>query len=306
MWGNINGSFYVDLQRAKVFNYDGAIKGPAFYSQPVDKILYERFVKKNQGCKKWSGPLWSKKKPKRIYYLYKCTRYLVYLVPEFKSIACYEYTLHTGLLWAYLIVYFSACYLLVIPTHLALWQAKQTEHDKVWHSSTIKLQNCLPKCTLLRLSSLPMLIAQYVWPNSLTALTRSIPSWDNAQKKPVILLLSSRKWLETDFQDTVRCRRAAVASKTCRAAAMSLANGIVTVLKAWNGICGPDEVFSMAVLCTGEDAAKHNAWQNVQISAVILTDPARVGMWSSFGYLRRVLRSPRWHRPLSSNHLRRR
>ncbi|XP_030265539.1 putative malate dehydrogenase 1B [Sparus aurata] len=101
VWGNINGSFYVDLQRAKVFNYDGAIKGPAFYSQPVDKILYER------------------------------------------------------------------------------------------------------------------------------------------------------KWLETDFQDMVRCRRAAVASKTCRAAAMSLANGIVTVLKAWNGICGPDEVFSMAVLCTG-------------------------------------------------------
>lgn len=126
------------------------------------------------------------------------------------------------------------------------------------------------------------------------------------KKKPVILLLSSRKWLETDFQDMVRCRRAAVASKTCRAAAMSLANGIVAVLKAWNGICGPDEVFSMAVLCTGEDAAKHNAWQNVQISAVILTDPARVGMWSSFGYLRRVLRSPRWHRPLSSNHLRRR
>ncbi|XP_036947335.1 putative malate dehydrogenase 1B isoform X2 [Acanthopagrus latus] len=101
VWGNINGSFYVDLQRAKVFNYDGAIKGPAFFSQPIEKILFER------------------------------------------------------------------------------------------------------------------------------------------------------KWLETDFQDLVRCRRAAVASKTCRAAAMSLANGIVTVLKAWNGICGPDEVFSMAVLCTG-------------------------------------------------------
>ena len=31
VWGNINGSFYVDLQRAKVFNYDGAVKGPAFY-----------------------------------------------------------------------------------------------------------------------------------------------------------------------------------------------------------------------------------------------------------------------------------
>lgn len=52
MWGNINGSFYVDLQRAKVFNYDGAVKGPAFYSQPVDKILYERFGKrKNRGVR---------------------------------------------------------------------------------------------------------------------------------------------------------------------------------------------------------------------------------------------------------------
>ncbi|XP_073318727.1 putative malate dehydrogenase 1B [Pagrus major] len=101
VWGNISGSFYVDLQRAKVFNYDGAIKGPAFFSQPVEKILHER------------------------------------------------------------------------------------------------------------------------------------------------------KWLETDFQDLVRCQRAAVASKTCRAADMSLANGIVTVLKAWNGICGPDEVFSMGVLCPG-------------------------------------------------------
>lgn len=43
MWGNISGSFYIDLQRAKVFNYDGAIKGPAFFSQPVLKILHERF-----------------------------------------------------------------------------------------------------------------------------------------------------------------------------------------------------------------------------------------------------------------------
>lgn len=44
VWGNISGSFYIDLQRAKVFNYDGAIKGPAFFSQPVQKILHERFV----------------------------------------------------------------------------------------------------------------------------------------------------------------------------------------------------------------------------------------------------------------------
>lgn len=42
VWGNISGSFYIDLQRAKVFNYDGAIKGPAFFSQPVLKILHDR------------------------------------------------------------------------------------------------------------------------------------------------------------------------------------------------------------------------------------------------------------------------
>ncbi|XP_070786927.1 putative malate dehydrogenase 1B [Enoplosus armatus] len=101
VWGNISGSFYIDLQRAKVLNYNGAIKGPAFFSQPVQKILHER------------------------------------------------------------------------------------------------------------------------------------------------------KWLEADFQGLVCCQRASVASKTCRAAAMSATNGILTVLKAWNGICSPNEVFSMGVLCPG-------------------------------------------------------
>lgn len=44
VWGNISGRFYIDLQRAKVFNYDGAIKGPAFFSQSLVKIFYDRFV----------------------------------------------------------------------------------------------------------------------------------------------------------------------------------------------------------------------------------------------------------------------
>ncbi|XP_038574952.1 putative malate dehydrogenase 1B isoform X2 [Micropterus salmoides] len=101
VWGNISGSFYIDLQRAKVFNYGGAIKGPAFFSQPVQTILHDR------------------------------------------------------------------------------------------------------------------------------------------------------KWLQQDFEDLVCSQRAAVVSKTCRAAAMSAANGILTVLKAWNGICSPDEVFSMGALCPG-------------------------------------------------------
>ncbi|XP_022624095.1 putative malate dehydrogenase 1B [Seriola dumerili] len=101
VWGNISGSFYIDLQRAKVFNYDGAIKGPAFFSQSLLKIFHDR------------------------------------------------------------------------------------------------------------------------------------------------------KWLETDLQDLVRCQRAAVASKTCQAAAMSAANGILTILKAWNGTCSPDKIFSLGVLCPG-------------------------------------------------------
>ncbi|KAK2880335.1 putative malate dehydrogenase 1B isoform X2 [Channa argus] len=101
VWGNISGSFYIDLQRAKVFNYNGAIKGPSFFSQSVLQIF----------------------------------------------------------------------------------------HDK--------------------------------------------------------------KWLETDFQDLVRCQHAAVAAKTCRAAVMSTANGILTILKTWNGNCSPDEVFSLGVLCPG-------------------------------------------------------
>ncbi|KAG7241000.1 hypothetical protein INR49_026030, partial [Caranx melampygus] len=101
VWGNISGSFYVDMQRAKVFNYDGAIKGPAFFSQSLLKVFHDR------------------------------------------------------------------------------------------------------------------------------------------------------KWLETDFQELVRCQRAAVASKTCQAAAMSAANGILTILKAWSGTCSPDKMFSLGVLCPG-------------------------------------------------------
>lgn len=69
MWGNINGSFYVDLQRAKVFNYDGAIKGPAFYTQPVDKILYERFVKKTRGVRN-DQVLSEVKKNQNVYTIY--------------------------------------------------------------------------------------------------------------------------------------------------------------------------------------------------------------------------------------------
>ncbi|KAM3585090.1 uncharacterized protein V6R79_007265 [Siganus canaliculatus] len=42
VWGNISGSFHIDLQRAKVFNYNGVIRGPPFFSQPVLEVLHER------------------------------------------------------------------------------------------------------------------------------------------------------------------------------------------------------------------------------------------------------------------------
>ncbi|KAM3857152.1 putative malate dehydrogenase 1B [Diretmus argenteus] len=70
--------------------------------------------------------------------------------------------------------------------------------------------------------------------------------------RPILELLYDRKWLKTDFQGLVRCQRAAVASKTCRAATMSAANGILTVLKAWNSTSSPDDVLSLGVLCPGQ------------------------------------------------------
>lgn len=119
-------------------------------------------------------------------------------------------------------------------THWELWQAKQTKHDKVWRlQSNYRTLPSVWLCT------------KYLTQRSQTP---------RAKKIPVISFsFSSRKWLETDFQDLVCHQRAAVASKSCRAAGMSVANGILTVLKAWNGICGPHEVFSMGVLCPGED-----------------------------------------------------
>ncbi|XP_029941814.1 putative malate dehydrogenase 1B [Salarias fasciatus] len=42
VWGNISGIFYIDVQMAKVFNYDGAVKGPPFFWQPVLKVLHDR------------------------------------------------------------------------------------------------------------------------------------------------------------------------------------------------------------------------------------------------------------------------
>uniref|UniRef100_A0A3Q3W212 Lactate/malate dehydrogenase C-terminal domain-containing protein n=1 Tax=Mola mola TaxID=94237 RepID=A0A3Q3W212_MOLML len=99
---------------------------------------------------------------------------------------------------------------------------------------------------------------------------------------PVLKIIHERKWLETEFQDLVRSQRAAVVSGTCRATGMSSTNGILTVLKSWNGLCGPDEVFSMGVHCSG----RYNLPEGVVVSVpVTFAD----GKWSvlfdgSLGY----------------------
>ncbi|XP_058468353.1 putative malate dehydrogenase 1B [Solea solea] len=77
---------------------------------------------------------------------------------------------------------------------------------------------------------------------------RGPPSFSQSLLK----IFHHRKWLESDFQDLVRRRRDAVTSKTGHgAAAMSASDGILTLLKAWNGSCGPDRVFSLGVVCPG-------------------------------------------------------
>uniref|UniRef100_A0A673KQD2 Malate dehydrogenase 1B, NAD (soluble) n=1 Tax=Sinocyclocheilus rhinocerous TaxID=307959 RepID=A0A673KQD2_9TELE len=40
IWGNISGSFHIDLQRAKVFRCDGTIWGPDGFSQQVMEMIY--------------------------------------------------------------------------------------------------------------------------------------------------------------------------------------------------------------------------------------------------------------------------
>ncbi|TTE66794.1 Malate dehydrogenase, cytoplasmic [Bagarius yarrelli] len=40
IWGNINGHFHVDLQRAKVHRYQGAIRGPEGFFQKVLEMIY--------------------------------------------------------------------------------------------------------------------------------------------------------------------------------------------------------------------------------------------------------------------------
>ena len=63
--------------------------------------------------------------------------------------------------------------------------------------------------------------------------------------------LSSRKWLESEFESLVNLQRGTVASKTQRPTAISATNGIIAVLKALNGKTSPEEVLSLGILSTG-------------------------------------------------------
>uniref|UniRef100_H3C1K8 Malate dehydrogenase 1B, NAD (soluble) n=1 Tax=Tetraodon nigroviridis TaxID=99883 RepID=H3C1K8_TETNG len=84
-------------------------------------------------------------------------------------------------------------------------------------------------------------------------------NYDGAVKGPSFFFLPAQKiihegtGIETDFQELVRRRRAAVVSRTSRSAAMSSSHGILTVLKAWNSLSAVEEVFSVGVLCSGHD-----------------------------------------------------
>ncbi|KAI7810955.1 putative malate dehydrogenase 1B isoform X2 [Triplophysa rosa] len=42
IWGNITGNYHIDLQKAAVFRYNGAVWGPDRFSQPVLDMIYDR------------------------------------------------------------------------------------------------------------------------------------------------------------------------------------------------------------------------------------------------------------------------
>ncbi|XP_054629660.1 putative malate dehydrogenase 1B [Dunckerocampus dactyliophorus] len=91
--------------------------------------------------------------------------------------------------------------------------------------------------------------------------------------QPVLEIIYDKEWLETNLLDIVRCQQAAVVSKTGRGPDMSTANGILTLLQAWNGASAPTQVFSVGVLCTG----CYNLPDDVVLSVpVTFTD----GQWS--------------------------
>ncbi|KAG9332939.1 hypothetical protein JZ751_014034 [Albula glossodonta] len=70
--------------------------------------------------------------------------------------------------------------------------------------------------------------------------------------RPVLEMIHDRKWLESDFLRLAGSRRATVATTTQRTAALSAANGIASVLRAWESGSAPGEVCSLGVLSSGQ------------------------------------------------------
>ncbi|KAL4635808.1 putative malate dehydrogenase 1B [Arapaima gigas] len=70
--------------------------------------------------------------------------------------------------------------------------------------------------------------------------------------RPVLDVLYDRKWLEEDFPALLSSHHEKVVTKTNREPALSAANGIIAVLRAWNHDSSPGEVLSLGVLSTGQ------------------------------------------------------
>ncbi|XP_018585070.1 putative malate dehydrogenase 1B [Scleropages formosus] len=70
--------------------------------------------------------------------------------------------------------------------------------------------------------------------------------------RPVVDVLYDRKWLEVDFPALLGSHRETLVSKTRREPALSAANGIIAVLRAWNYGSSPGEVLSLGVPSTGQ------------------------------------------------------
>ncbi|XP_036396688.1 putative malate dehydrogenase 1B [Megalops cyprinoides] len=70
--------------------------------------------------------------------------------------------------------------------------------------------------------------------------------------QPILERIHDWNWLESDFVNLVASRYDTVVTKTQRAAALSVANGIATVLRAWHCGSTPGEVFSLGILSTGQ------------------------------------------------------
>ncbi|KAI4886794.1 hypothetical protein NFI96_000950 [Prochilodus magdalenae] len=58
IWGNISGTSHIDLQRAKVLRYKGAIWGPPGFSQPVCEVVYDRVEQDWRGEQSPVGARW--------------------------------------------------------------------------------------------------------------------------------------------------------------------------------------------------------------------------------------------------------